>query len=561
MSLKTAPEEVEFNFMKASSGPCPPRNPLRLTERRHDVLIVGGGINGAGLARDLALRGLQVVLVDQGDFASGTSSASTRLIHGGLRYLKNLDFRLVFEACRERGVLQRIAPHLVQPLPLLIPVYRDDPHSLLAVRAGLALYDLLALFRVPQRHRILAPRAAGACEPALRPEGLRGAALYWDCRTDDARLCLENVLAAVQAGAETVNYLEVVGLLKQGGRVRGARLRDRESGEELEIEAQVVVNAAGPWLDRVCALDGDTGAKLRPTRGSHILVPRINRGDEALYLTAGRDDRLFFVIPWGELSLIGTTDVDYDGDPGAVTATAADIDYLLQETARHLRGVTPARAEIVAAFAGVRPLVAGAGSASRVSREHRLFTSTSGLISIGGGKYTTYRVVAAEAARLVTERLGRGGGDSHTDRLPLPGGATGDFLPFLHRQAPLLTERYGLAAGEAETLLGRYGSRTPEMLSLLERQPELARPIVAGSPLREVEAVWAMQAEFARTPEDILRRRTPLALLPDQGGRELPALVELLGARLGASAHRRGEWRRSYLNRHPPSRKDHPDGD
>ncbi|MBE0597804.1 MAG: FAD-dependent oxidoreductase, partial [Desulfuromonadales bacterium] len=257
---------------------CPPRELSRLAARRHDVLIIGGGINGAGLARDLALRGLAVVLVDQGDFASGTSSASTRLIHGGLRYLQHLDFRLVLESCRERAVLQRIAPHLVRPQSLLIPVYRDDPHSLLAIRAGLSLYDLLAWFRAPRRHRMLDAEAATSLEPALRPQGLRGAALYWDCRTDDARLCLENVLAAAGAGAQTVNYLAAVGMVKAGGKVVGARLRDQETGEEIDLEATVVVNATGPWLERICALDGDPTPKLRPTRGSHILVPRINRG-------------------------------------------------------------------------------------------------------------------------------------------------------------------------------------------------------------------------------------------------------------------------------------------
>lgn len=515
------------------------------------MLVIGGGINGAGIARDLALRGVGVALLEKGDFASGTSSASTKLIHGGLRYLERRDFGLVFESCRERRILQTIAPHLVRPLPFLIPVYREDPRPLPLIRAGLTLYDLLALFRNTGRHRILSPREALAREPALVAEGLTGAALYWDCRMDDARLCLENVLSAREAGAEVANYVEAVGFLRRGGRLVGVRALDRESGAELEVEAEVIVNASGPWLDRVCALDAEAEEKLRPTRGTHILLPRIDRGGEALYLTAGRDDRLFFVIPWGGLSLVGTTDVDDRGDPDSIAPAEEDIAYLLSESARHLRGVTPGRADVVAAFAGLRPLIAAPDpGASRISREHRIYESASGLLSVGGGKYTTYRSVAAEVAGRVAERLGRGRGRSLTGRLPLPGGETGDFLPYVRRHGDRLAREYGLEPSLLPTLLGRYGSRTERVLAAGRGDPSLLRPVAPGSTLLGAEVLHAADHEAARTPEDILRRRTPVALETGRGTRELEAVISLLGARLGAPEERRRKWRREYLQRH-----------
>jgi len=532
-------------------SPVPPRDLRQLTEQHHDVLIIGGGINGAGLARDLAMRGLRVALVEKGDFASGASSASTKLIHGGVRYLERFDFRLVFEACRERRILQAIAPHLVRPLPFFIPVYDDDPRSLLAIRAGMTLYDLLAAFRNTHPHSILSAEEAVAREPALRREGLQGVALYWDCRMDDARLCLENVLAARELGAETVNYLEVTELIKDAGRVRGARMVDRESDKELEVSAELVVNTTGPWLDRLCSLDGDVEKKLRPTRGTHILVPRLNRGEEALYLTAGRDDRLFFVIPWGELSLIGTTDIDDPGDPDKLTPVEADIEYLLAETARHLRGTAPKRSDVIASFVGLRPLVAEAAApASRVSREHRLFESTSGLLSVGGGKYTTYRAVAAEAAERITGRLGRGGGHSLTHRIPLPGGATGNFNAYLQREMRRFSAEYGLPPAVLIGLLSLYGSRTERLLTLLREDPSLIRPVTDQSPLLAVQVAYATDFELARTPEDVLRRRTPLALQKGRGLSELEAVAEVMSRRLEVSAKCRRAWRNDYVMRY-----------
>ncbi|MDT8422788.1 MAG: glycerol-3-phosphate dehydrogenase [Desulfuromonadales bacterium] len=522
----------------------------RLREERFEALIIGGGINGAGLARDLALRGFQVALVEKGDYASGTSSASTKLIHGGLRYLENFDFRLVFEACRERRTLRRIAPHLVHPLPFLIPVYQGDPRPLWMVRAGMWLYDLLALFRNTGRHSILAPQVALEREPELHPEGLSGVALYWDCRMDDARLCLENILGATAAGAVTANYLPVVELLREAGRSAGVRVRDTESGAEFIIRAKVVINATGPWLEQVCALAGDHGVKLRPTRGTHILVPRINHGEEALYLTAGGDGRLFFVIPWGELSLIGTTDDDDRGDPDRVVATEADIAYLLAESRRHLRNVGLQRRDVVASFSGLRALaIDDAANTGRTSREHRIYTDASGLISIAGGKYTTYRAVAAELADLVARRLGKYGAEL-TATLPLPGGATGKFSRYVAQQTPLLARRYGCADATVRRLLGIYGSRTEAVLALTAAEPELLQPVVAGSTLLAAQVVFAAMSEQARTPEDVLRRRTPLALERGCGMAELAAVSRLLAQRLGTTTATQQQWETDYRHKY-----------
>jgi len=527
------------------------RDPGPLADAGYDVLIIGGGINGAGIARDLALRGVRVLLVDQGDFGSGTSSASTKLVHGGLRYLENLDFRLVFEACRERRTLQRIAPHLVTPLPFLIPVYRDDPRPLWLVRAGMLLYDLLALFRNTRNHSILSRGEALQREPALRPAGLTGAALYWDCRMDDARLCLENVIAARSAGAEVCNYLAVTALRQENGRLCGARLHDREQDREWEVRARLVINASGPWLDRVCALAGDTAPKLRPTRGSHILVPRINRGDEALYLTAGRDERLFFVIPWGQASLIGTTDTDFTAAPDSVSVTPEDIDYLLAESARHLQAEAPQRSDILASFSGLRPLIrAEAQRESRVSREHRIFEHASGLISVGGGKYTTYRAVAAEVADLACRRLGHDPGPAPTAKRPLPGGATGRFASFCTRQREPLARRLGLTAPQADELLGRYGSRIELLQDLLDADPALTEPLSQQPLLLRGEVLFAARYEFARTPEDILRRRTPLALSHGRGLQQLEAVSALLARELHCDENRLNYWLRAYRQHH-----------
>jgi glycerol-3-phosphate dehydrogenase len=301
-----------------------------------DLLVVGGGIIGAGIARDAALRGLRTALVERADFASGTSSRSSKLIHGGLRYLEQGHLRLVLEAVRERERLQRLAPHLVTPQEFIFPIYRGDSLRPFMLATGLWAYDLLAGVWNVRRHRMLRPDAVAAAEPALLREGLRGAGQYWDCRTDDARLVLETALAAARDGAVLASYVELTALVKDGGRIVGARVADRLGGGETVVRARVVVNAAGPWVDRITALDAPGTPRLRLTKGVHVVVPRARVGNRAaLVLHALKDRRVMFVIPWGEHALVGTTDTDHPGGPDVEpTIEPEDVAYLL-DTVNH----------------------------------------------------------------------------------------------------------------------------------------------------------------------------------------------------------------------------------
>lgn len=498
----------------------------RLRDEAFDLLIVGGGINGAGIAREAALRGMRTALVDKGDFASGTSSRSSKLIHGGFRYLETGDFALVLEASRERDLLRKkLAPHLVHPLRFFFPAYRGGPVGRLKLRAGLTLYDLLAAFRNIERHRMLSAAAARDLEPALLTEGLRGAALYHDCWTDDSRLVLDTVIGAEQAGAVCLNYVAVEAFEKVDGRLRGARLRDLEGeGGGVSVASRAIVNAGGPWLDRLRALD-DPAAEpvLRPTKGVHLVVERDRLGNRnAIVLTAVRDARILFVIPWEDHTLVGTTDTDYAGSPDEVAADSSDVDYLL-ETANHYFPRADLRErDVLATFAGLRPLIGSEpGEApSEVSREESLFESASGLISLGGGKLTTYRRVAVKVvdrvARALRARFGAAFAEhSGTDLLPLPGAE------------PAGPESGGTLAAR---LYARYGTRAREVVDSAGRRPELAEPLVDGLPYVRAEAVLAARSEMAVRVEDVLRRRMPIALERGDGGGEAAETVAALMA-------------------------------
>ena len=491
----------------------------RLQEEHFDVLVIGGGINGAAIAREAALRGLRTALVDKGDFASGTSSRSSKLIHGGFRYLETGDFWLVLEASRERDLLRRrLAPHLVRPLRFFFPVYRGGPLRPWKLRAGLLLYDLLAAFRNIERHQMVRASAALLAEPKLRAEGLRGGALYYDCFTDDARLVLENVLAARSAGATCANYLSVESLRKHDGRVAGAEVRDLDAeGGRFGVRARAVINAAGPWLDRVRALDDPKAEPvLRPTKGVHILLPRDRVGNQnAVALHTVRDRRILFVIPWEDHTLVGTTDTDYDGSPDEVCAEPEDLAYLLEAVNFYFPAARVREPDVVSSYAGLRPLIASGPlreAPSAVSREDAMFESAAGLVSLGGGKLTTYRRVAIKVvdrvAAVLRDRFGIDARrSSRTARLPLPGavGGAAEALP---------TD----ADEFASMLQTRYGTRAAEVMALLRTDPTLGTPVASG--VRDVRAQtrFAAQAEMALRVEDVLRRRTTVALRSTDGG-------------------------------------------
>jgi len=503
-----------------------------------DVLVVGGGINGAGITRDAAMRGLRVALVERGDLASGTSSRSSKLIHGGLRYLEQGDVRLVLEAVRERERLQRLAPHLVRPQEFVFPLYRGGPLGPLKLAAGLWAYDLLAGFWNVRRHRMLSPKAVAEAEPALLRDGLCGAGQYWDCRTDDARLVLETALSAAAEGALIVSYAEVAGFVKEGGRIVGARVVDRLGGEVV-ARAQVVVNAAGPWVDRVVALDApETPPRLRLTKGVHVVVPHERVGNRAaVVLSAVADRRVMFVIPWGAHTLVGTTDTDHPGGPDVPpTVEPSDVGYLLDTVNHYFPAARLASGDVVSAFAGLRPLIAPRGKAtmspSAVSREEEVFTSPSGLISIAGGKLTTYRLVAKTVVDRVVDAL-RAAGDrrrfqrSRTGEVPLPGGA----VPPATLAAALSRDGHGVAPAVIDHLAGRYGSRLDEVLGLVARDQRLGEPIVAGLPDPRAEVVEAVEREWALTLEDVMRRRTQVALRDASAGAAAADDVAALMAR------------------------------
>lgn len=505
-----------------------------------DLLVLGGGITGAGVARDAAMRGFTTALVDAGDFGRGTSSRSSCLVHGGLRYLEHGWLRLVFESSRERAVLLRIAPHLVWPAPFIVPVHRGSRVGRFTLGAGLWLYDLLSLFRNVRRHHGLDRRQVARLEPSLRDQDLTGGAVYYDAQCDDARLTLATVRSAHRHGARIASYVAATGFEKASGRIRGVQLQDRLTGERITAHARVIVNATGPWSDAVRKLD-EPAAKplLRPTKGAHVAVPRLRiRHTEAFTLTSPLDGRLMFVLPWGDLSVIGTTDTDVTEVAEEPLADAADVAYLLRSANAFFPDARLSFADVVCAWAGLRPLLAvpGTPSATAVPRDHRLVESPSGLVTIAGGKLTTYRSMAAQVVDRVARRLRATDGRpllarSPTDREPLPGGEVAD-LDLLARD---LCEE-GLESPVARALVRRYGTEAAGVANLARHEPALAAPLVAGQPVLAAEVVHQARREMALTVEDVMTRRTSLFRAhPAQAEEAAPTVAGLLARELGWS--------------------------
>ncbi len=548
------PGETPFSFQtRAAALDAMAAEPM-------DVLIIGGGITGAGIARDAALRGVRVALVDKSDVAGGTSSRSSRLIHGGLRYLEHGDLRLVFEASRERRILLRIAPHLVRPLPFLFPAYRGARVPPWKLRAGLWLYDLLAAFRNVHAHRWLGAKRVRAVEPGLRDKDLAGAGLYYDAQTDDARLALATLRSAAAAGALIASYTEVLALAKPDGRVAGASVRDVLTGRRLELRARVVVNATGPWVDAVRHLDEPAAAPLlRLSKGAHVAVPRARIGNtHAVTLTSPLDGRVMFVLPWGDVSYIGTTETEEPVTPERARATGDDAVYLLRSANAFFPRARLAPHDVVSTWAGLRPLLAPdrSRSAGAVSREHRIVESASGLISIAGGKLTTYRVMGRDVMDRVATRLRKLDGRRParapaTDELPLPGGETAD-LDVLVSSAVAR----GVGESTAQHLVASYGTESAAVLNLVDRQRGLGKPILEGRPEIRAEVVHAVQREMAMRLADVLIRRTHL--FHQTRGQAVTAtsvVADLMAPLLGWDAARRAEEIELYLKEVEASRR------
>jgi len=507
-----------------------------------DLLVIGGGITGAGVARDAAMRGLRTALVDAGDFGWGTSSRSSRLIHGGLRYLEHGWLRLVFEASRERRILLRIAPHLVRPRSFVFPTHQGSRVKRWEISAGVWLYDLLALFRNVGMHKLLSRRGVLKREPLLRERGLTGGALYWDAQTDDARLVLATMRSAHRHGARCMSYVRVVSLDKADGRIHGAVLEDAFTGERVSARAHVVVNATGPWSDGLRRLD-DPAAEplLRPTKGAHIAVPQPRIGNEgAVTLLSPIDGRVMFVLPWGEVSIIGTTDTDEAVAPDDVAPSNEDIVYLVRSANAIFPNARLGMEDVLAAWAGLRPLLKGGGeSPASVPREHKVIESASGLVSIVGGKLTTYRVMAAQTVDAVAKRLRaldgrRAPGPAATDREPLPGGEVADIEALV---GELTTE--DMAPETARHLVLAYGAEASAIANLIRAETGLAKPLVAGGPWLEAEVVHQARREMALTVSDVMMRRTHLFHLhADQGMDAAPRVAALLARELSWEADR-----------------------
>jgi glycerol-3-phosphate dehydrogenase len=523
----------------------------RMTEQELDILVVGGGVVGAGSALDAVTRGLTTAIVEGRDWASGTSSRSSKLIHGGLRYLEMLDFGLVREALKERGLLlDRIAPHLVRPVRFLYPLqhrFWERPY----VGAGIALYDTMAYASGTahglDHHRHLTRKHALREAPCLRPDSLTGAIQYSDAQVDDARHTLTVVRTAASFGALAVNGAQVVGFLRQGERVTGATVKDVETGRTFEVRAKQVINATGVWTDDTQALADTRGQfHVRASKGIHLVVPR-DRLQSNTGIILRTEKSVLFIIPWGRHWIIGTTDTDWSLEKAHPAASVTDIDYLLE----HVNSVIQSpltREDVEGVYAGLRPLLTGESeSTSKLSREHIVGHPVPGLVVVAGGKYTTYRVMAADAVDEAARSLDARVPDSCTDQVPLLGA---DGYRALWNQRRALAASTGIHVARIEHLLNRYGSAVHDLLTLLREKPSLATPLPGADDYLQVEALYAVTHEGARHLDDVLARRTRISIEAwDRGVAAAPTVAALMADPLNWDEEQKQREIKHYLMR------------
>jgi glycerol-3-phosphate dehydrogenase len=505
-----------------------------LAGERFDVVVIGGGIIGAGIARDSATRGLRVALFEKADFGSGTTAGSTRLIHGGLRYLEMLDFGLVRMDLRERETLLRIAPHLVKPLEFIMPFYGSSLFYRCKMKMGMTLYDLLSYDKSLPRHRFLNPAELKKMEPNLCQQDLQGAMVYFEAQANSPeRLCLENIIDACEHGAQTFNYTEVTGAVYTGEVIRGIRVRDllRDDRTEVSVESRVVVNASGAWFDRVAGRLTDPGGatQIRTTKGVHITCPPVT--NRAVAVLSRVDGRLMFVIPWLGHSWIGTTDTDFAADPATAHATSEDVDYVLRSVTEYFP--TLDTTQIYFSNAGVRALVKEKGLKPSVSRRHRIadgaHSGAGNLISVLGGKITGYRAIAEEVVDAVCGRL-KVSAPCVTATIPLPG-ARGCVKPADVSSA-------GLKGETIAHLLELYGSRATEVIQLAASGQHLREPLSPHAPDIAAQVIFAARTEQCARLVDFLLRRTLLGFSQDQGQSAVARAAALLAEELAWSPER-----------------------
>ena len=524
--------------------------PPDLADSQFDVLIIGAGINGAGIARDAAMRGLRVLLLDKGDIGSGTSSWSSRLIHGGLRYLEYGKIGLVRESLRERERLLHIAPHLVRPLPMFIPIYKSARRGPLVIRTGMALYDLLSFGKTLARHHMLSRQEALQAAPGLNPDGLRGAAVYYDAQAEFAeRLVVENVLAAREHGATVLTHARVERLIIANNAVRGVEFTDLLNGGVYLARPSFTLNVAGPWVDKVLTgVDGVMEKLIGGTKGSHLIVdPFEGAPAKALYVEAVEDGRPFFIIPWNEKYLIGTTDLPYDGDLDHVEASDDEIKYLLAETNRVIPKANLTRDSVLYTYSGVRPLpYVDEKSSPGITRQHFIHDHGEGLnnfLSIVGGKLTTYRNLSEETVDVLFKKLRRTSPSCVTAKRPLPGAATRDYESFCEE---FRTKNTNLDESSRERLLQIYGTRAVDVLKLVEADNELARVFDPETKAIAAEILFSFRNEMAETLCDCLLRRTMVGLNSSAGLNAVEAAARIAREHLGWSEAREEEEITAY---------------
>lgn len=512
----------------------------RLRRDNFDLVIIGGGINGAAIARDASLRGYRVALLEQADFASGTSSRSSRLVHGGLRYLEQAQIGLVFESVSERSRLARLAPHIVTPLPFVAPVYRGDRWPLVAVDLGLWIYDALALFRNFRMHRRLSAKAITQPLRGIRQEGLRGGTLYYDYQTDDARLVIENIVGAAAAGAAVSSYAAVEGFEYSRQRARAVVVRDRIGGQTFSVRGQAFISVVGPWTDALLAKTTREEHWIHTTKGVHLVLTRDKLSlDHACLLRHPLDGRVLFILPHHERMVVGTTDTDYHGDPAAVCTTAEDVRYLLAAVDHFFPTAELSPADVLTSWAGIRPLIRAedTSSPSAVSREHRLEVGSDGITVLAGGKLTTYRRMAAQcldaAIRSSVAPLKKKA-RCVTHRLPLPGAEGLSSQADLSRLVDEIEAALGAKDQRAEHLVRTYGVRSRQLLDVANGQESLREPMISGLPFIWAEVVFAVRHEMALSASDVLVRRLGLCYrAADQGLGCLDRATALMGSELG----------------------------
>ena len=548
---------------------------LQSLKSEFDLIVIGGGITGVGAARDAAYRGLKVVLVEMNDLAYGTSSRSSKLVHGGLRYLENFEFGLVFEAVSERRTLMDIAPHLVEPLGFIFPVRKDSRRSAGVINLGMWVYDALALFRSPKIHRNLSPKQVKIEEPALDADNLKGAPLYYDCSTDDARLTVETALDAVSNGATILTYTKATGFIKDdAGIIKGIEVEDVLTGTPLKIHGKAIINCTGPWSDDTRLMGEDGGTRyLRPTKGVHIVVDSTRLSvNNAVVCFHPDDGRVLFAIPWGDRTYIGTTDTDYDESLEDLAATRHDVEYLIEAANAYFPSSQLTTADVISTWAGVRPLVseetpdASDQSESSVSREHSIRIDANGLITIAGGKLTTYRRMAKEVVGKAVGLLKKQGhslttNNRDTGTIPLIGAQdwpTGDNAKAQLVNHMVEQGQQRISQQTAQLLVDTYGVRGMEVVDLVLKDSSLGHPLLPNSDRSEIlaQVVFSVESELAHSINDVMIRRTQLFFKDQNQGLDcIESVADLMGRLLEWTPEQRTWHLESYREEVARSRR------